>query len=95
MAKQRQRRQRQGYLETMEPPRLPELESAAEDYADKRDARMAKWEKEKEAQAVLKELMDRHELKVYELPDGRKVEVVPGEEKVKVRRPKPSETLEV
>lgn len=81
------RKAKQGFLPEMEPLRIAELDDAAETYADLRDRRMATGLKEQEAQAELMALMKKHKLKTYTLPDGRKVEVVPGEEKVKVRKP--------
>ncbi len=78
---------KQGHLAGMEPPSIPEIDDAANSSADVRRRRMALTEQETTAADALLALMHEHELKVYDCPDGKKVEIS-ALEKIKVRRPK-------
>lgn len=59
-------RAKQGHLEGMAPPTIREIEAAADNYREMRDARMAYLEKEVEAKAILNRVMKDHDLNVYE-----------------------------
>lgn len=73
-------------------PNYPELEEAAESYRDVRDARMELTEKEVVVKDDLLGLMKKHKLKSYRLPHSELVvELVAGEETVKVRKIKDGE----
>ena len=68
--------------------RIPEIEEAAERYAEVRDTRMEWTKKEVQARELVRGLMKKHQLQIYEC-DGEDltVELLPaGEEKVKVKR---------
>jgi hypothetical protein len=72
-------------------PNIPEINDAAEEYVEHRDARMAAGKKEDKASEALLELMKDHSLPSYEY-DGRVISIV-GTEKVSVKKkkePKPT-----
>lgn len=69
----------------LEPPRIPQLETAAEDYKSVRDRRMALTEQEVEARELLANLMLEHKLTIYKTQHGQIVTVEQGEIKVKVK----------
>lgn len=71
-------------LPGMERKTIKAIESAAEEYAELRDKRMAVLEKEVEAKARLLDVMHKHECTIYKF-DDKIVEVLPTE-KVKVRK---------
>lgn len=67
--------------------KIAEIEAAAEDYAATRDERMQLGKLEVEKREKLRGLMQKHQLRVYEV-DGEplRVELVPaGDDKVKVK----------
>lgn len=66
----------------------PDIVNAAESYVEVRDERCELSKRESERAGVLLEAMKRHGLTTYALEDGTRVEVVPGADKVKVRKPK-------
>lgn len=75
-------------LPGMEQEAIPELTKAAELYADARDDRMAHGKVEKELKTALIALMHKHQLTTYRDVNRDppvEVELVTGEEKVKVR----------
>lgn len=86
----RKERPRQKEFPGMEKPRIKEIEDAAYDYRDKRDARMACSVEEKEAANKLVEVLKKHKVKHYDLDDDLEAAIVPTEFKVKVRK-KPKE----
>jgi hypothetical protein len=79
-------RAKQGHLPGMEPPSVPEIEKAADDYVEARDARMAAMEPEASAKKLLTELMKKHGLATYEY-DSRIVTLA-GEPEVRVKKKK-------
>lgn len=83
----RQRKSKQGWIDGMEPPSIPELDDAADELADVRAQRMALTDAEAKSADRLMLLMKKHKLRVYEYGEGRRVEIV-GTEKVKVRKAK-------
>ncbi len=83
MRPNRKPRPKQGYLGDMAPPSIPEIDTAASEYVEVRDARMALTTKKD----VLLELMKKHKQKVYDY-DGFQVLLVPGDVTVKVKRKK-------
>jgi hypothetical protein len=85
--KPREPRARQGHLEGEGfPKHVAELEIAAEEYVQARDARMAELETEVEKQLVLLGLMLKHGFKNYEY-DG-KIITLNDVQKVSVRKKK-------
>lgn len=77
-----------GTLPGLETKVIPELTKAAELYADARDDRMAHGRVEKERKTALIVLMHEHKLETYQDNDRDppvSVEIVKGEEKVKVK----------
>lgn len=64
---------------------VPEIDDAAKNYVRIRDERMELTEDEVAASAKLLGLMKKHELTIYPLSDGRRVEIKHGDDKVKVR----------
>ena len=74
-------------LKGIERPVIKAIEDAAEDYETIRDKRMALTEKEIEAKSKLLDLMKKHKCKLYRY-DERIVELVPGEDGVKVKKAK-------
>lgn len=78
------KRSKQLQIPGTEPEHFPELDEAAEEYVERRDARMAMGKRETEAQDELVKLMHDHGLKNYEY-DGLTVILV-NKEKAKVRR---------
>lgn len=77
---------KQKYMEGMEPPSIPALDEAAEDYRKKRDARMRMGEKESDAQDNLIAVMREHKVETY-IYDDFKV-FIDVKEKAKVKRKK-------
>ncbi len=78
---------KQQRLKGTEDKRFPDVEEAAEAYRDVRDERMELTEKEIDAKSELMARMKEHKLKTYRIPhSGLEVEVVAGEETVKVRK---------
>lgn len=76
--------------EDLAPPRIQEIDDAADLYVDSRDRRMALQTAEKERREELCGLMHAHELATYTLEDGSVVELRKEEvEKVYVNKPKP------
>ncbi len=81
------RKAKQGHFEGMEPPVILEIDQQAEEYVTFRDERMRLLKLEIEAQDKLLDLMKKNKLKTYQF-DGADVIIVPGQEKVKVKRKK-------
>lgn len=78
----------------LEPPRIKELDKAALDYRKVRDERAALNLEEGQLKTKLDELMKKHDLKVYPIPDtDLEVAVVVESETVKVqKRSKPKKS---
>lgn len=85
--KKKERPLRQTVLPGAEPPKIDEIEEAAQDYVTSRDLRMAEQAREITRSDTLLRLMKEHKLDVYEMQDGRVVRLT-ALEKVKVKRPK-------
>lgn len=83
----RKPRAKQGWIEGMAPPSIPEIDEAASRYVGIRDERMRLTEEETTKKDMLLELMKKHKLKVYDF-DGFQVFLVPGDVTVKVKRKK-------
>lgn len=80
--------QQQQYIEGTAPPRIPELDAAAEKYEEGRDERMEASKIEVERKTKLIELMHKFELKQYVIPGTdppREIVLIPEGETVKVR----------
>lgn len=82
-------RVKQGFLPDMAPPSHKDVETAADDYVEARDARIAAMAPEAEAKELLKGLMKKHNLSTYEY-DSRIVTMA-GDPDVKVRKKKTEE----
>lgn len=79
--------QTQNYIPGTEPPRIEELDKLAMEYRAKRDERMALSEEESKLQTRLLELMHKHQLAKYPIPDtDLQVVVEPTDEKAKVKK---------
>lgn len=68
------------------PDAIPELEDAAERYAEYRDARMASGTQERGAKLELLGLMSKHKLETYTSADGDLTIIFDVNEAVKVRQ---------
>lgn len=90
MAKTREKKQKQGWIEGMQPETIQEINDAADRLADVRGERMRLTAEEATAASSLILLMKRHRKKVYEYGEGRRVEIK-GTEKVSVKRAKDSD----
>lgn len=66
----------------------PDIVNAADAYVQVRDERCDLSKQESERAGVLLSAMKKHGLSFYPLEDGSRVEVVPGADKVKVRKPR-------
>ena len=84
----RARRPKQTKLPGTEPKTHPDIVNAAEAYVEVRDERCELSKRESERAGVLLGAMKKHGLSHYVLDDGARVEIVPGADKVKVRKPK-------
>jgi hypothetical protein len=78
---------KQAHLDGMDPPSIQEVELAADAYYDAMMDRCELSTKEKETQGVLQEVMKKHGLTLYKMPDGRTC-VVEGSTKVRIHKPK-------
>lgn len=78
---------KQQHLDGMAPPSIPDIDAAAESYADLRDQRMALLQREVAAKQSLLGLMKQHKQSTYRTADGIDVTVESKEETVKVKRP--------
>lgn len=76
---------RQGYFKEMAPPRLRQIDDAAEIYVERRDERIKCNAEEKTAKDFLIDVMKQAGLHRYETPDGMVVEVTAASN-VKCRR---------
>lgn len=83
-AAEKRRRPKQLNIPGTEPPSVPEIEEAADEYRSRRDRRMAAGEDETEAADRLLALMKEHGLQVYTF-DGYTV-TMKRLDKVQVRR---------
>jgi len=72
-------------LKGIERPSIKDIEEAAAAYETVRDQRMALTQEEIKSKAALLALMKKHKQKKYRF-DERIVEIVPGEESVKVKK---------
>jgi len=80
---------KQQYIEGTEPVRVAEIDDQAEHYREARDSRMESTEEEVAQKGILLELMQKHGLDYYPIPDtDYEVIVVSGETDVKVRKRK-------
>lgn len=84
----RKKKPKQGWIEGMEPPSIPEIDTAADDLAFIRSERMRFGKEEEQLAGALLLLMHKHKLKVYDY-QGKRVEVE-ALEKIKVRKSKES-----
>ncbi len=82
--KPRQRKPKQQFIPGTEPPSIPAIDAAAEEYRDARDARMVCLKEEIKLGDALLALMHEHSLLTYDF-DGATV-TVDSKEKIKVRR---------
>lgn len=82
--KSRKKKAKQTEFPGMEQESIPEIEKAAEQYVEDRNARMLCLEDELKSKSKLLELMQVHGLTQYKF-DGKIVKRVPGEDNVKVR----------
>lgn len=73
--RKRKPRTRQGFLPDMEPPSHKDIDDAAEDYVDARDARMRMLKTEIDAKGRLLERMREHALTTYKTPEDYVVTV--------------------
>jgi len=79
------KRKKQGELPGMERPTIKELDTAAEHYVEKRDARMEASVTEKEAKDTLIAVMKKHKVDIYRDESANLVvTLVPGKDGVKV-----------
>ena len=88
---------KQGELPTLERKKVAEVNAAAEGYVDARDERMKHTETEVEAREALIAVMKKHSLTVYrddEASPPLLVTLMPGEDRVKVRRDEEEEPAE-
>ena len=74
--KPRTRRPRQGYLPDMEPPSIPALDEAADDYYETVEERHRLTIRQSELEGVLIDTMRQHSLDRYETRDGLVVSVL-------------------
>jgi hypothetical protein len=81
---------RQARLPGVDDPEIEELESAAEEYVDVRDRRMALTEEEVELKGELLKLMHEHNKTKY-VHNGTEIRVVAKDETVKVKIKKKEE----
>lgn len=84
----------QQFIAGTEPPRIQELDEAAELYKEGRDERMAASETEVRLKKELIELMHKHDLKQYDIPGSdppEEIVLTIVEEGVKVRKKKKPE----
>jgi hypothetical protein len=65
---------------------IQEIEDEAEIYVGHRDQRMESGNEETKSAERLRTMLQRHKLDAYRLRDGRLVELVPTDVKVKVRK---------
>lgn len=79
-------RARQGHLEGLEPPTIPEIEELAEGFVKARNAWQRRHPAMMEAQTLLHDTMKRHGIRNYQFDDYN-VEIV-GSEKVRVKAKK-------
>lgn len=78
---------RQQRIPGTEGPKLKEVNTAAENYAEQRDKRMKMTEKEVEAKEALIAAMQKHKIEIYRDEDVDPpliVTLIPGKAKVKV-----------
>ena len=78
-------RHRQGHLNGLEPPRIKQLDDAAEVYYDVMQARCKLAKEEDEAKDNLTDKMKEHQVDRYETQDGLVVTVT-SKSNVKVKR---------
>ena len=81
-------RPKQPRLEGMEEPRISEIDAAAHNYVSARNDWQRMHQPMMEAQDILHNLMRKHDLKYYAMPDDEEEVVVAGKEKVVVRKMK-------
>lgn len=84
--KAREPKPKQAHFAGMEPPSIPEIDRAAENYCAVRDERMRLTTDETEKKTILRALMLKNQLKNYEY-DGKEV-LIDDEPTVKVRKKK-------
>lgn len=85
---------KQKYIEGTEPPSIPEIDEKAGQYKKVRDKRMDLTEQEIELKGELRELMLKHKLDTYVVPDTEmQVDLEPGEAEIKVRKRKAAEAV--
>jgi hypothetical protein len=87
------KRDKQDALPGMKQATHADIERAASSYSQARDERMELTEAEVKRQQALLVAMKKHGLEKYKLEDGRVVEIVAGDEKVKVRAARDEATL--
>jgi hypothetical protein len=79
---------KQADLPGMEDRRLDDLDAAAREYAEHRDERMQAFKDEVELKRRVLNLMHRHKKNTYDC-DGVTIDVVPTDERIRVRVEKP------
>jgi len=80
-------RAKQGHLNGMEPPSIPEIDTAADNFVEARNAWQSRNQPMVEAKAILEAAMKKHKLKKYEY-DGKIVTFETSETlKVNVKKP--------
>ncbi len=80
-------RAKQGYLNGMEPPSIPEIDTAADNFVEARNAWQSRNQPMVEAKAILEAAMKKHKLKKYEY--GGKIVTFETSETLKVNVKKP------
>jgi len=88
------KRPRPAPLPGMENSRIQALDDVAADYADIRDQRMELSTREHDLKVKALKLMHKHGKTIYK-HDGIEINVVPGEEDVKVRVKKAADDAEI
>lgn len=93
-AKAKSPRAKQGHLKGMEPPSIPEIDTAADSFVEARNAWQVRNQSMVEAKAILEAMMKKNKLKKYEY-DGKVVLFETSETlKVNVKKPPKEEQPE-
>jgi hypothetical protein len=90
MARPKKEKLKQADLPGMENRKIEELDTAAREYVEHRDERMAAMKEEVQLKTTLLSMMHKHRKTVYMCEDVT-IQVVAESEKVKVRVEKPKE----
>jgi hypothetical protein len=87
--------EKQGSIPGTEEAQIDEIQQAAELYEEARDTRMEAGKAEVERRTALMQVMHKHDRTTYRGACGLTVEMVAGDEKVKVRRSETKGTQEL